>query len=231
MAAAAIGAGASLLGGLVGGKGAKKAAQAQLAAQQQALQQQQAQFAQTRSDYMPYLEAGQGALGAQQTLVGLNGNDAQLAAIEALKGSPGFTSLYNTGSDTILQNAAATGGLRGGNTQNSLAQFGSGLLAQVIQNQLGSLGGIAGMGSQAVGGISAAGQNNSNAQSQIYGQIGNANAVKAGAPYSAFAGALQGIGQNAGGLSGLFGGGGGGFNPGAVMGATNATLANVPHSF
>lgn len=226
VAPAIIAAGASILGGLTGGKGASKAAKIQADAYRQGLAQQQAQYELTRADYQPYLTAGTGALSGMQGLVGLNGNDAQAAAIAALKGSPGFTSLYDTGVDTVLQNASATGGLRGGDATNSLSQFGSGLLAQVIQQQLGNLGGIAGMGANAVGGVTQAGQANTNAQTQLIGQIGNANAVRGAAPYAALSSIFQGIGANAGGLGGMFGGGAakGGMGAGGPIVVNNAAL-------
>lgn len=204
--AAGISAGASILSGITGGKGAKKAANAQMKAQQQALAQQQAQFAQTRADNMPFLQAGQGALGQVQGLLGLQGGDVQQTALDALKASPAFTSLFDTGSDTILQNAAATGGLRGGNTNNDLAQFGSGLLAQVIQQQLGNLGGIVNIGAGTAGNLGSLGQSNSNAQTGIFGNIGNAKAVSAGAPYAALQGFFNQVGGNAQSGNGLLSG-------------------------
>lgn len=198
MATAAIAAGTSLLSGIIGGKGAKNAAKAQTQAINAAMAQQNAQFQQTRADNMPFLQAGQGALGATQGLLGLQGNDVQAAAIEALKNSPGFTSLFNTGSDTILQNAAATGGLRGGNTQSSLAQFGSGLLAQVIQQQLGNLGGLVNIGSGTAGTLGSLGQSNSNALSQLFTQRGNAQATGIAGQAAAWQSAIGGVGSAAG---------------------------------
>lgn len=200
MASLALGLGGSLLSGVFGGKGAKKAAQTQAQALQRAMDQQNQQFQQTRADNMPFLQAGQGALqsmaellglqlpgpisgfgggtfnidGTQATPVGVN--DAQEAAIARLKASPGFTSLFNTGADTILQNAAATGGLRGGNTQNSLAQFGSGLLASTIERQLANLGGIANIGAGTAGNLGSLGQSNANSISQLLADQGNARA-------------------------------------------------------
>lgn len=203
MASSAIGAGASILGGFLGGKGASKAAKIQARAYQQGLVQQQQQYDTTRADFMPYREAGSDALSAQGGLLGLNGPDVQAAAIAALKGSPGFTSLYDTGVDTVLQNASATGGLRGGNVNNSLAQFGSSLLAQIIQQQLGNLGGISSLGAGAVGQGAQLGQQNTNAQSELLIGKGNANAARAAAPYTAAVSTLQG-------LASQFGGGFGG---------------------
>lgn len=206
--AAGISAVGSILGGITGGKGAAKAARIQAKAYKQGLAQQQAQFDVTQKNVSPWIQGGDSALQQILTLLGIGGGDQQ-GAIDALKASPLFTSLYNTGSDTILQNASATGGLRGGNTQNSLANFGSSLLAQVIQNQLANLGGVSGLGESAATGLGQISQQNSNAQSQAYGQIGNANATAAAAPYAALQGIIgQLTGGGGGSLQNLFGGGG-----------------------
>jgi hypothetical protein len=177
--AAGISAGGSLLSGVISGKGAKKAAKAQAAAIQQAIQEQHNEFAQTQANEAPFLQAGTSALNdpnGLMALLGMSGNDAQGSAISHLKDSPLFTSQYGTGLDAILQSASATGGLRGGNTQNSLAQFGSGLLSNVLQNQIGNLGGLVGTGANAAAGLASAGQNNANAVSNLFTQQGNAQA-------------------------------------------------------
>jgi len=203
--ATAISAVSSILGGIAGGKGAKKAAKIQAQAYREGLAQQQAQFDQTQANFAPYLAAGNQGLSGYLTLLGLNGNEAQGSAIDALKNSSAFTSQYDTGVDTILQNAAATGGLRGGNTQNSLANFGSNLLNTVIQQQLGNYGGLISTGSGSTSTLGSLGQQNSNAQSQLYGQIGSANATAAAAPYAAFQGIMNSIGGNSKGIASALG--------------------------
>lgn len=196
MASAAIAAGASILGGITGGKGASKAAKIQAKAYREGLAQQQAQWDQTQANFAPYLAAGNQGLQAYLNLLGLNGTGLQEQMIRDIKGGPEFASLYDTGADTILQNASATGGLRGGNTQNSLAQFGSGLLSNLIQQRLGNYGGLISTGSGSASGLGQLGQQNSNAQSQLLGQIGNANATAAAAPYAAIQGIFNQIGGN-----------------------------------
>lgn len=173
---AAIPAVGSILGGIFGKNSSKKAQKAQTQAINAAIGEQRRQYDQTRADNLPFLNAGTGALGATQGLLGLQGNDVQQKAIEALRASPAFTSLYDVGQDTILQNAAATGGLRGGNTQNSLAQFGSSLLGTVIQNQLSNLGGLVNIGAGTAGQLGALGQNSANSISNLLTQQGNAQA-------------------------------------------------------
>jgi hypothetical protein len=185
MPTALIGAGISAAGSVASGssskKGANAAAKAQAQAYANALAEQQREFGVAQQAITPYVNAGQQALGGQQTLLGLNGNEAQQSAITSLQNSPAFTSLYNQGTDAILQNAAATGGLRGGNIENgqlsnSLPGFSSSLLATVIQNQLSGLSGLSGMGQSAAGTLGSLGQNSANAQSQLMTQAGQTQA-------------------------------------------------------
>lgn len=208
MAQAAVAAGASLLSSIAGGKGASKAAKIQAAAYQKGIDEQQREFGITQQNFAPYLAAGDSALGSTLDLLGLGsgGADGQQSAIDALKASPAFTSLYRQGNDTILQNASATGGLRGGNTENSLANFGSDLLAQVIQQRLGNLGGLVSVGSGSTSTLGGLAQNNANSISTLLGQQGNANATAAAAPYSALQGFLNSIGGNAKSGNGLLSG-------------------------
>jgi hypothetical protein len=76
-----------------------------------------------------------------------------------------FTAMMDEGQRSLLSNAAATGGLRGGNVQGALAQFAPMLLAQTINDQFTRLGGISGMGQNAAG-----------SQSQLIQQQGAAQA-------------------------------------------------------
>lgn len=174
-----IGGVGSLLTGSSSSKAAKNAAAAQTAALNRAIDLQQQQFDTTRSDNLPFLQAGQNALGGANgllSLLGQNGDDAAASAIGGLKSSPLFTSRYDTGLDAILQAASATGGLRGGNTENSLAQFGSGLLGDVYGSQITNLMNLVGIGSGTGATLSSAGQNSTNATSSLLTQQGNAQA-------------------------------------------------------
>lgn len=206
LAAAGIGAVGSVLGGVLGGKGASAAAKAQAAAQQAAIQEQRNEFNTIQTNEQPYMAAGQQGLSGQLGLLGLSGADTQQSAIDALKASPAFTSLYGTGQDTVLQNAAATGGLRGGNTNNSLATFGSGLLNQVIQNQLGAYQGLTGVGQAAAAGTNAAATSTGSTISNLLNQQGNSNATAAASPYAALQGVISQLTGSGGGLSGLLSG-------------------------
>lgn len=125
--------------------------------------------------FNPYLQAGQRALGGledfarvglggyqtglqgQQALTGLMGRDAQAEAIAALSGGPQMQALTQQGEEAILQNASATGGLRGGNVQAALAQFRPQMLSNLINQQYTQLGGIGALGAQGA---------------QMYGELG-----------------------------------------------------------
>lgn len=137
---------------------------------------QQRQFDTTRADFAPYLAAGTGALDGLGDLVGINGDPEQQAALDALKESPFYQSLFRNGEEAVLQNAAATGGIRGGDTVRGLADFGADTFMQTIQQQLSSLGGLANMGLGATGSVANFGAQKSDAITQLLGQIGGTQA-------------------------------------------------------
>lgn len=230
----------SFIGGLFGGGEQKKAAnqamQAQTAALNRAIDIGNQQFQQTRSDYMPYTQAGTAAIGDIGKLLGLNvgpgysimetgatqaGQDDQAAAIEKLRLGPLYQSLYRNGEEALLQNAAATGGIRGGNTQRGLADFGSDVLANVYQNQLSNLSGVAGLGLGATGSVASFGANNANNAAGLTTQIGQAQANN----YLARGRINAQNWSNAGSFldnavsAGLGGAGGGGFSLGKALGS------------
>jgi hypothetical protein len=151
---------------------------------------QEKQFDAIQKLLAPYVEAGTSAVGAQKDLIGLGDPGAQQRAIAALQGSPQFQALTQQGEDAILANASATGGLRGGNTQSALAQFRPQLLAQLIEQQYGRLGGLTSVGQNAAAGVGNAGMNTTNAITQLLEQKGAAaagGALAAGQQQAAYA--------------------------------------------
>lgn len=117
-----------------------------------------------------------GALQAQQALIGLGGQPAQREAIAALEASPEFQALTQQGENALLQQASATGGLRGGNLQGALAQFRPQLLAQLINQQYGRLGGLTTLGQASAAGVGAAGQQTGAAIADLLAKQGAATA-------------------------------------------------------
>lgn len=170
----------SLVGSLLGGGSEKKAikgaTKAQIDALNKAIEEQHRQFDLTRSDLSPAREALAPSIGGLQDLLGLNGNEAAQTSIDALKDSPMYRSLYDNGLEAVLQNASATGGLRGGNTERGLAGFAGDTLSSVIADQLSRLGGLAGLGLGATEAGAGFGQHTADAIGSLFTQQGQARA-------------------------------------------------------
>lgn len=199
-------AGAGALGSAAIGSSAAKSAAAQSAqgtrlsiAEQRAAREQLVKLLQ------PWTQGGQGALAQQMALLGLNGATQQQTAVNQFQQSPMFQSLARQGEDAILQNASATGWLRGGNVQGALAQFRPALLNQQLQQQYQNLAGLSTLGQNAAAGVGAGAQN---AASNI-GNLQMANATNQANAGLASANAWsQGLGGLANAAGGIFGGSG-----------------------
>jgi hypothetical protein len=94
----------------------------------------------------PYMNSGAKAVASQDDLAGLNGPDAQKAAVAAISGGSEMDALVTSGEDAMRQNATATGGLRGGNFQGAIAQFRPKMLSDLISQQYARLGGLSSLG-------------------------------------------------------------------------------------
>lgn len=174
-------AGATVVGGYMASSSASDAASeaagAQSAASDKSIAESQRQFNAIQELLKPYTSAGTGALAGQQALLGLSGADAQQQAIAGISGGPQMAALTQQGENAILQNASATGGLRGGNVQGALAQFRPQLLNQLIQQQYGNLGGLTSIGQNAAAGVGNAGMQSS---AQIQNALQQQGAAQAG---------------------------------------------------
>ena len=166
-----LNAGTQIVGGLIQQKAAEKAIKnqaqmltqadaAQAEAARKALEEVKAANLQAEELLAPYMSlapeniqrlnlyqtAGTQALQQQSALAGLEGPEAQRAAIANLEANPEFQAIARQGEEAILANAAATGNLRGGNVQAALAQFRPKLLQAYIEQQYSRLGGLSGQG-------------------------------------------------------------------------------------
>lgn len=155
IAAAVVG--SAVVGGAVQSRSANRAANAQEAAADAGIGEQRRQFDAVQKLLAPYVDAGTQGLQGQLNLAGLGGAEAQQAAIDQIMQGPEYGNLVEQGEESILQNASATGGLRGGNTQAALAQFRPSVLSGLINQQYGRLGGLAGMGQASAAGVGQAG--------------------------------------------------------------------------
>ena len=196
---------------------AQGAANVQAGFAQQGIETQKDAAALAREDLQPFVQRGLDSFGAldpyqsggaqafqqQQNILGLGDPGSQQAAYDAMAQSPQFQAMQQQGENAMLQNASATGGLRGGNMQAALAQFRPELLNELMQKQYSNLGGIAGAGLQtaqnaaSMGQASAAGQAAQGIQSgnAIAGLLGQQGAAQAGGMIAGSKGVGSGLGQ------------------------------------
>lgn len=102
------------------------------------------------------------------------GRQMQEQAIQQIEQGPLYQQLAQQGEQAILANAAATGGLRGGNVQAALGQFRPQLLNQLIEQQYARLAGIANVGQTGAQSLLGIGQASAAGQAAAAGQAGNA---------------------------------------------------------
>jgi len=178
--AAAIALGVGALGSAaLGANAASKAGRAQERAADKGVAEQQAAREEMRRLLEPYVAAGGPALEAQMGALCLRGPEAQQAYVSQQEQSPIFQALKRQQEESILQNASATGGLRGGNIQGALAQFSPALLNQLLEQQYGKLVGMTALGQQSAAGVGTSGMQSANAISDLFGQAGAARAGSA----------------------------------------------------
>jgi hypothetical protein len=193
-----IAAATSIGGSLIKGSAAKKASNIEAASLQAGIEETRAAREQLRTLLQPYTEAGGPALQAQMAALGLAGPEAQQEYVTQQEQNPLFQSLARQQEEAILQNASATGGLRGGNVQGALAQFRPALLNQFLEQQYSRLGGLTQLGQQSAAGVGASGMSAASSIANLLGQRGEAQAGGAlarGKMFSDILGEVGGIGK------------------------------------
>ena len=193
--------------GAIKSKAASSAAAAQTNAANMAIAEQRDAREQMRALLQPYVDAGDPALQGILGLTGLAGPGSQQEAFMQQEQSPLFQGIARQGENAILQNASATGGLRGGNVQGALGKFRPALLNDFITQQYNRMAGIATTGQNAAAGVGARGMESANQIGAQFGNIGQAQAGRAIAQGNAFGGVLNFPAQ----LIGMSMGAGGGF--------------------
>lgn len=197
MPVAAAVVGSAVVGGVMSSKAqksaAKTAANAQIDASEMGVEEQRRQFDAVQKLLKPYADAGLNGLSGQQDLLGINGTAAQQAAINNINNSSEMQTYLQQGENAILQNASATGGLRGGNTQAALAQFRPQLLNQLINQRYQNYAGLTSLGQNAAAGTGNAGMQTASNISNLYQQTGAAQAGAALAQGQASANMWNGV--------------------------------------
>lgn len=182
---------ATLLGGTSAGsydsanKGAKEAANAQRYATDQSTALSREQLEYIKSIMKPYQDAGVQALPALQGYINQPQESFNFDYNSYFK-SPEYAALSGQQNEQALRMGAATGGIRGGDTQAALATIAPQLAQQARQNaqnefslnqganinKFNQLMGIAGLGTGAANQVGNAAQN--------FGQVASSNALTAG---------------------------------------------------
>jgi hypothetical protein len=134
IAGAAIGAGANLIGGILGSNSAKKAAEAQAAAAREQLALQRQMYNETVTRNQPWLNTGAGANNKLATLLGTGGNAGD-AGYGSMSNSfsmddylnnkdPGYQFGLDTGMNALNAQNVATGGAQSGAAMKAAARYG-----------------------------------------------------------------------------------------------------------
>ena len=175
-----------------------KAAGAQKDASKKAIEEQRRQFDLTRSDQMPWLQAGQGALANMQALN--NGDFSKFYQ------SPDYQFALDEGFKAMDRSAASRGRLYSGGYGQDLTKYGQGLATQNYGNYYNRLAGTAGVGQTTASNLGQLGQNMANSIGNQYNQIGAARASAYQGYNQALNGQYDRYGNRSGGLFGQIGG-------------------------
>lgn len=176
--------GAGLVSSIVGGRKQAKATQAaantaaaaQTESAQAGIEEQRRQFDESRALLKPFVDIGLPALAQQRGLLGLSGPQVQQEYIRQIEQSPAFQAQIAAQENAMLQNASATGGLRGGNLQAALAQFRPAMLQNEINARYAKLGDLVSLGQQSAAGVGTSGQMLGANVSNLLAQQGSARA-------------------------------------------------------
>lgn len=186
---------AIVAGSYLTSKSASKGAEAQAGATSEATQVQNEQFQQTRQDQMPWLKAGERALGKLESVV-----DYTPFGMNQFNADPGYAFRLAEGQKALERSAAARGGLISGGALKAAERFGQDYGSQEYMNafnryqqeraaRLQPLQSLAGVGQTTAANLGAAGAANagaignyltSGAAAQAAGYMGRANAINQG---------------------------------------------------
>lgn len=193
-----------------------------------------------RDVFDPFAQGGTAAFNQQAALAGAQGAPAQQQAFDQFRSSPGQQFLQQRGEQALLRNAAAIGGIGGGNVRSALQQQGIGFAQQDFANQFNRLGGLSQIGLGAAGQQSAINQRvgelggqaflgtgqalaqgRTRAGEQIAGQISGTGSALADLINQQGFGTAQAIQQGSGSLADIL------LSGGAAQGATQQDLATL----
>ncbi|MEW9570535.1 hypothetical protein ABQJ54_02085 [Rhodanobacter sp. Si-c] len=246
----AAAAGGAILGGVISSNGAQDPAQTQANAANNATQAELEMYNQNVQRLSPWTGAGQISLGNLMSLLGSNGANGLLTtpfSAAQYQESPGYQFQMQQGTQAIMNNAGALGGLNSGNTLKALQTYGQGLANQDYyqaanqysnwQNQVyNMLSGASNTGANAAGQTAGLGASTANQIGSNMMSAGNSISAGQVASANAMGNSLSSLGNLAmyGQMNGMFGGSGGsdpwnlGDGSGAVMYGSGGLGMNMP---
>jgi hypothetical protein len=160
------GAAITVVGGVISSKQANKGNKAAAAGQQAGIDEQRREYDQSRQDQLPWLQAGQDALGRQQAF--LNGD------MSGFENSPDYKFALDQGLKLSDRSAAARGSLFSGGHSADLMQLGQGLAQQNANDYWNKLAGRAGQGMTTAQNLGGLGANMATNIGNAYANIGQA---------------------------------------------------------
>lgn len=185
--------GTQLGGAMLQADAAKSAAAGQTAASDAAIAESRRQYDTTRSDLMPWLRAGTGAIGRLSDLVGTSGT--QLTPEQVMQMDPGYQFRLVEGTKAIGNLAGARGMTNSGATLKALTRFGQDYASNEYGNIYNRLAGIAGTGQQAGTTLGGLGAQNAGTIGQYMTGAANARGAAGIGAANAYGGALNTIGN------------------------------------
>ena len=141
--------GATVVAGGLNYLAADKAGEVQAEASRAGIAETARQFDITQEQLAPFREAGVSALAEQQALLGLGTPEEAEAAMARFTETPGQQFLRSQQERALTRNAAAIGGLGGGNVRRALQESAFGRAQTDLSNRLNRLAGISGTGQTA----------------------------------------------------------------------------------
>lgn len=195
--------GTQLVGGILGAKGAQKAADTEAAAAQAGIDLQRETRDISLANLKPYLQTGTSALGNLTAAANQQLDPAKFYG-DYFQGQE-FKQLNDQANRNLLATREATGGLRTTSSANLLGSIAPQLAQSAFARQQALQDanynrqlGLVNVGLNAAGGSNAAAGNAASAMSNLFVQQGAARAGGAAAPYQAASGVLSNLSQFAG---------------------------------
>lgn len=185
IAASALSAGTSILGGLFGSRAAKKASKAQLQAAREAMALQERMFNRQIELQEPFRQAGLTTQNELLRQMGLSGDAASQGygnlmrdfAMSDYQADPGYAFRMSEGLKALDRQAAARGGLISGAALKASQRYGQDLASQEYQNAYNRYNQNRATRYGMLTGQQAVGQGAANAQTQAAGNFGQQGAA------------------------------------------------------